>query len=43
MDRLYEQLHHRDLVQLSVANEMADFDLSQAQREISAELEKLRA
>jgi hypothetical protein len=42
MDRLYEQLHHRDLVQLSVANEMADFDLTQAQREISAELDKLR-
>lgn len=43
MDRLYEQLHHRDLVQLSVANDMADFDLAQAQREISAELDKLRA
>lgn len=43
LDRLYEQLHHRDLVQLSVANDMADFDLAQAHREISAELDKLRA
>lgn len=43
MDRLYKQLHHRDLVQLSVATDMADFDLSQAQREISAELDKVRA
>ena len=42
MDRLFEQLHHRDLVQLSVANEMADFDLTQAQHEITAELDKLR-
>jgi hypothetical protein len=43
LDRLYEHLHHRDLIQLSVANDMADFDLTQAQREISAELDKIRA
>lgn len=42
LDRLYEQLHRRDVVQLSVATDMADFDLTQAQREISAELDKLR-